>query len=88
MPIEIDNHQYEIVFATDLSGIKAKQRAMMEINALDTPGPNPFLIASRWNETAKVTITMYRNDMPLEVLNYFLRVVEEEFAKWPLWDIN
>jgi hypothetical protein len=65
---------------------EAKDGASIEMHALDTPGTNPLLFAFRWNAAGKVTISMYREDVPLEVLKYFLQVVEQEFAQWPLWE--
>jgi hypothetical protein len=49
-------------------------------------GGTPFLFAYRCNATAKVTFSMYRKDVPLEVLEYLLQVVGHEFSLWPLWE--
>jgi hypothetical protein len=86
MDIEIEGHRYEILIGTDVARPDARNGAFIEMHALDTPGTNPLLFAFRWNTTGKVTISMYRQDVPLEVLKYFLQVVEQEFAQWPLWE--
>ena len=86
MDIEIEDHRYEILIGTDVARPEARSGAFIEMHGLDTPGTNPLLFAFRWNATGKVTISMYREDVPLEVLKYFLQVVEQEFAQWPLWE--
>jgi hypothetical protein len=86
MDIKIDGHRHEILIGTDVARPESKSGgAYIEMHALDTPGTNPFLFAYRSNETGKITISMYRPDVPLEALKYFLQVVEQEFAQWPLW---
>jgi hypothetical protein len=88
MAIEIDSHRYEIVIGTDTSGTFERNRAFVEMRALDTPGWDTLLVAFRSNATGKVTISMYQQDVPVEVLSYFLRVASEELSidRWPLWD--
>ena len=85
MDIAIEGQRYEILIGTDVARPEARNGAFIEMQALDTPGTNPLLFAFRWNATGKVTISMYRQDVPLEALKYFLLVVEQEFAQWRLW---
>lgn len=85
MDIDIEGHRYEILIGTDVAR-PARNGAFIEMNAIDAPGTNPLLFAFRWNPNGKVTISMHRQDVPLEVLKYFLNVVEKEFAQWPLWE--
>ncbi len=84
MCIEIDGHRYEILLGTDVSRPDARKGCFIEMHALDCPGTNPIWFAFRYNETGAVTITAYRDDVPLPVLKHFLRVVEETFATWPI----
>ena len=86
--IEIDGHRYEIVIATDTSGPFEHNRAIIEMSSLDGPVSGPFLIASRSNATGKITISMYQQDVPIEVLSYFLRLASKELSvdHWPLWE--
>ena len=81
---EISGQRYEILLGTDVSRPDARNGYFIEMHALDSPGTNPFLFAFRSNVTKAITISAYRSDLPLEVLRYFIRVVEEEFAKWPI----
>jgi hypothetical protein len=87
MAIEIDGRKYEILIGTDTSGPFEQNRAWVEMRALDTLGWDTFLVAFRSNATGKVTVTMYQQDVPVEVLTYFLRVAGEELStdRWPLW---
>jgi hypothetical protein len=82
--IEIDGHLYEILIGTDVARAEAANGAFLEMHALDTPGTNPVLFAFRSNESDKVDISLFRPHVDLTVLKFFLRVVEEEFARWPL----
>jgi uncharacterized protein (TIGR02996 family) len=84
MAIEINGQRYEVLIGT-LVAPEVGNAAFIELNARETPGPNPVLFALRENATGKVKISMYREDVPLEVLTSFLSFVEQEFARWPLW---
>jgi hypothetical protein len=85
MKIEMQGQWYEILFGTDVSRpTERKGGAYIEMHGDDANGNNLFLFAYRQNETGKVTITMYREDVPLEVIAYFLKVVEEQFTRWPI----
>ncbi len=88
MSIDINGLRYEIGIGTDVSRPDAKNGAFIEMRALDTPGPNPFLIAFRLNSTGAITVSMYREDIDLAVLKYFLQVTEHELDPnhWPLWE--
>ncbi len=79
MDIEVSGQRYQIIFGT--AGVDT----FIEMHALDTPGPNPLLFALRQSTTGKVTISMYREGVPLEVVRFFLSFAEQEFARWPLW---
>lgn len=87
MSIVIDGRRYEVVIGTDTSGPFEHHRAWVEMCALDTPGWDTFLVAFRSNTTGKITVTMYRQDVPMELLTYFLRVAGKELStdRWPLW---
>lgn len=84
MVIEIDGRRYEIVFGT--ARLQAGLGVFIEMRGLDTTEDAPFLFAFRLNSTGKVTVSMYRQDVPLEVLNDFLRIASEELSiqRWPL----
>ena len=87
MAIEIEGHHYEVVVGTDVSRPDARNGAFVEMRELDTPGKPIILIAFRSNADGRVTISVYRQDVPLEVLAFFLRVASEELSveRWPLW---
>lgn len=84
MPIEIDGRRYEIVIGT--ARLEPGFGAFIEMRELDTPDESTFLFAFRLNSTGKVTVSMYRRDIPLEVVAYFLQVAAEELSteRWPL----
>ena len=82
--IEIDGHKYEIVFGTDVSRPNARGGVYIEMNALDSPGIKPILFAFRFDCDGRIEISMYRQDLPINVVKYFLREVEDEFARWPI----
>src|SRR5262249_11211260 len=67
MDMMIDGHRYEILVGTDVSRPEAKKGgAYVEMHDLDTPGTNPFLFAFRCNQTGKITMSAYRDDVLLE----------------------
>jgi hypothetical protein len=84
--IEIAGHHYEILFGTDVSRPDARNGVFIEMNELGGSGVNPIIFAFRSNASLEITISMYREDVALQVLLIFLRVVQEEFAKWPADD--
>ncbi|WP_439632291.1 hypothetical protein [Gemmata sp.] len=87
MAIEIEGQRYEIVIGTDVSRPSARNGAFLEMRALDRPHEGIILIAFRSNASGKITISAYRQDIPLEILDRFLRIAAEELSTthWPLW---
>lgn len=86
MAIEIEDHFYEIVIGTDVSRPDARNGVFVEMQQMDSPDQPTVLFAFRSNADGKITISMYRQDMPLEVLTYFVRVASEELSteRWPI----
>ncbi len=87
MAIEIEGGRYEIVIGTDVSRPDARNGAFIEMRELDPRDAAMFLFAFRSNADGKITISMYRQDVPLEVVTYFVRVAAKELSTehWPLW---
>jgi hypothetical protein len=83
---EIEGRRYEILIGTDVSRPDARNGAFIEMDDLDAGG-EVILFAFRSNASGKITVSMYRQDVPLEVLMHFLRVASEELSveRWPLW---
>jgi hypothetical protein len=84
MAIEIGGRRYETIIGT--AQLKPGFGAFIEMRELDTPDLATFLFAFRLHSTGKVTVSMYRQDVPFEVVAYFLRVASEELSteRWPL----
>jgi hypothetical protein len=81
MNVKIGGHDYEFLFGT------TSDAYYIEMNDPAMPGPaSPVvLFANRLDANGIVTISMYREDVPLEVVRYFLDFVERDFASWPIW---
>lgn len=83
---EIGGKRYDIVIGTDVSRPGGQNGAYIEMRDLDA-NREVILFAFRSNASGKVTISMYRQAVPLDVMAHFLRIASAELSidNWPLW---
>jgi hypothetical protein len=82
MDVKIGGRRYFIVIGT--SAGHGETWSFIEMDTLRWWGRlDTVLSAERRNATGQVTVRVHGKDVPPEVVAYFERLVEEEFARWP-----
>jgi hypothetical protein len=88
MMIQIDGRTFKIVLGSNVGHADLPEGCFIELWDMETPERSVILDAFRSNADGRITVSMYRHDIPLEVLKHFLQVTESEFAKWPRQEAN
>jgi hypothetical protein len=81
MDVKIGGQRYIIVIGT--SAGHGEVWSIIEMDAFTWWGRRETVLSARRFATGRVTVSMHRKDVSVVVLTYFLRLVEEEFARWP-----
>ena len=76
MQIELVGRRYELVFGSD----SQRDGVYWELSDVSEPDPVVILDAFHWDADGRVTFSAYREDVPFEVVEWFIAEVRGRLA--------
>ena len=76
MLITFDGHPYEMIFGSDAQ----RDGVYLELRDLAAGTEVAILDAFRWDADGRVTVSAYRQDIPLEIVDWFIDEVRRQLA--------